>query len=155
MFIPIVPHVKVLNRTVVHSDTVLNLNDLGDNIKVTSISDVDEFSFEKCLKKVLESNPGVTFNTIQYSKENKKIYFYTDSEISTKEWEESAIILRKPLSSPSSILEEIKKVLNMDDIKDDKCISLYDVYNLIKNKYDQLENVKSFHKISSIISQNI
>ena len=42
MFIPIVPYVKVLNQTVVHSDTILNLKDLGDNIKVTSISDVDE-----------------------------------------------------------------------------------------------------------------
>ena len=77
MFIPIVPHTTVINKTIVYSDTVLNLKDLGDNIKVTSISDVDEFSFEFCLKKVFESNPGVTFNTIQYSKENKKIYFYT------------------------------------------------------------------------------
>ena len=87
MFIPIVPHTKVTNKTIVYSDTVLNLKDLGDNIKVTSISNVDEFSFENCLKKVLESNPEVTFNTIQYSKENKKIYFYTNNNISTKEWE--------------------------------------------------------------------
>ena len=155
MFIPIVPHTTVINKTIVYSDTVLNLKDLGDNIKVTSISDVDEFSFEFCLKKVFESNPGVTFNTIQYSKENKKIYFYTNNNISTKEWEDSKKVYLKPLSSPGSILEEIKSVLNMEINKESDCISLYDVYNLIKNKYDQLENVKSFHKISSIISQNI
>ena len=155
MFIPIVPHTTVINKTIVYSDTVLNLKDLGDNIKVTSISDVDEFSFENCLKKVFESNPGVTFNTIQYSKENKKIYFYTNNNISTKEWEDSKKVYLKPLSSPGSILEEIKSVLNMEINKESDCISLYDVYNLIKNKYDQLENVKSFHKISSIISQNI
>ena len=87
MFVPIVPfvpHTTVVNKTIVYSDTVLPLKDVGSNLKVTSISNVGEFSLESCLKKIFESNPKVVFNTIQYSKSDKKVYFYTDKEISKK-----------------------------------------------------------------------
>ena len=54
MFIPIVPFVPnttVVNKNIIYSDTVLPLKNVGSNIKVTSISDVDELSLERCLKK--------------------------------------------------------------------------------------------------------
>ena len=94
MFVPIVPfvpHTTVINKTIVYSDTVLPLKDTGNNLKVTSISDVGEFSLESCLKTIFESNPNVIFNTIQYSKNDQQVYFYTNQEISTKEYEESKI----------------------------------------------------------------
>lgn len=78
MFIPIVPfvpHTTVINKTIVYSDTVLSVNDSGNNLKVTSISNVNESSLEKCLKTIFESNPNVIFNTIQYSKNDKKVRF--------------------------------------------------------------------------------
>lgn len=76
----------VLNKTIVYSDTVLPLKDLGSNLKVSTISDVGEYSLERCLKIIFESNPNVVFNTIQYSKNDNKVYFYTNQEISTREY---------------------------------------------------------------------
>ena len=82
-------HATIINKTIVYSDTVLSLKDMGENIKVTSISKVGEYSLENCLKTIFDSNPDVIFNTIQYSKENKTVYFYTNKEISKKKYEES------------------------------------------------------------------
>jgi len=53
--IPIVPHTKVLNKTIVYSDTVLPIKDLGSNIKVSVISKVSEYSLEMCLKTIFSS----------------------------------------------------------------------------------------------------
>lgn len=73
--LPFVPHTIVVNKTIVYSDTVLPLKDIGNNLKVTSIENVSEISLENCLKKIFESNPNVIFNTIQYSKKDQKVYF--------------------------------------------------------------------------------
>ena len=48
--VPFVPHRTIVNKTIVYSDTVLPLKDTGSNLKVTSISNVSEYSLEKCLK---------------------------------------------------------------------------------------------------------
>ena len=81
MFVPVVPHTTVVNKTIVYSDTVLSLNDKGSNLKITTISNVEEFMLDDCLRIIFESNPNVIFNTVQYSKNDKKVYFYTDKEI--------------------------------------------------------------------------
>ena len=71
--IPVLPNTNIVNRNIVYNDTVLSIKELGENIKVSTISDVSEFSLEKCLKIIFESNPDVVFNTIQYSRKNKKV----------------------------------------------------------------------------------
>jgi len=145
MFIPVVPHVghtTVINKTIVYSDTVLPLKDTGNNLKVTSIEDVSEYSLESCLKTIFESNPNVIFNTIQYSKNDKKVYFYTNQDITTKAYEESKFTSYKPITSRTEILEEVKKVLLSPKNKDNNCISLYDVLVILKrlnNEYDSIE----------------
>ena len=51
MFIPTVPpvpHTTILNKTIVYSNTVLTLKDLGKNLKITSIENVSEYSLESC-----------------------------------------------------------------------------------------------------------
>lgn len=164
--ITVVPHTKhtiVKNKNIVYSDTVLPFKDLGKNIKVSSISNVSEYSLEKCLQIVLESNPDVIFNTVQYSKENKKIYFYTDKEITTKAYEDSTFVKYKPITSNTLILEEIKNVLLTKKNNSNDCISLYSVglllkqlyndYAMISKKYkQQFENLlKSTFRDSSII----
>ena len=110
----VVTHTTVINKTIVYSDTVLSLKDLGSNLKVTSISNVDESSLEDCLKIIFKSNPNVIFNTIQYSKNNNKVYFYTDKEISTKEYKDNKFTKYKPITSTTEILEEIKRVLLLE-----------------------------------------
>ena len=139
--VPVVPHTTVVNKTIVYSDTVLPLKDLGSNLCVCSINGVSEYSLENCLNIIFKANPDVVFNTIQYSQNNKKVYFYTDSAISTKEWEDSRIIKYKPLSSSEEIVEELKRVLNSEKIKDTDCISLYDVLILVKNKYNHYKAI--------------
>ena len=89
MFIPVVPssgRTTVINKTIVYSDTVLKLDNLGQNISLTSISNITESDFEKCIKCILSSNEDVIFNTIQYSKKEKKIYFYTNKKINISKW---------------------------------------------------------------------
>lgn len=149
MFVPIVPfvpHTTVVNKTIVYSDTVLPLKDKGSNLKVTTIENVSEAYLESCLKTIFESNPNVVFNTIQYSKNDKTVYFYTNQEITIKEFEESKYTKHKPVTSRSQILEEVKKSLVSDKIKNTDCISLYDVATLIsqtEHKYLSIE--KSYY----------
>lgn len=148
MFVPIVPvvphttHTTVVNKTIVYSDTVLPVKDLGNNLKVSTISDVSEYSLERCLQIIFESNPNVVFNTVQYSKNDKKVYFYTNQEITIREYEESKFIKYKPITSSSEILEETKSVLLAEKNNSSDCISLFDVAQLLKklrHNYDMVE----------------
>lgn len=157
MFIPIVPfvpHTTVINKTIVYSDTVLPLKDSGNNLKICIISNVSEDSLENCLRKVFESNPDVIFNTIQYSKNDKMIYFYTDKTVSTQAWEESKFTKYKPLNNSKEILEEVAELFTQEKTKDTDCISLYDITNLIKkfnNGYNHIRKryEKHFENILS------
>ncbi|MBQ3020902.1 MAG: hypothetical protein IJD92_01600 [Bacilli bacterium] len=148
MYVPIVPfvphttHTTVVNKTIVYSDTVLPVKDIGNNLKVSTISNVSEYSLENCLKTVFESNPNVIFNTIQYSKNDKKVYFYTNQDISTKAYEESQYKKYKPITKSSEILEEVKNILVCEPNKNSDCISLYDVAQLLKklrNNYEMMQ----------------
>ncbi len=132
----------VVNKTIVYSDTVLPLKDLGSNLKVSTISDVGEYSLERCLEIIFESNPNVVFNTIQYSRNDKKVYFYTNQEISTREYEESKFTKYKPITSSSEILEETKSILIAEKNNSSDCISLFDIAQLLKkmqHDYDMIE----------------
>lgn len=146
MFVPFVPHTTVINKTIVYSDTVLPLKDTGNNLKVTSIEDVSEHLLESCLKTIFESNPNVIFNTIQYSKNDKKVYFYTNQDITTKAYEESKFKNYKPITSRTEILEEVKKVLLSPKNKDNNCISLYDVLTLLKKLNNEYNSIKERHE---------
>lgn len=109
MFVPVVPHTTIINKTIIYSDTVLSLNDFGNNIKITSIQNISEHSLKDCLKTIFKSNPNIIFNIIQYSKNDKTVYFYTNKEITTKEYEESKYTKYEPINSRTEILEEVKK----------------------------------------------
>ena len=152
MFVPtvIVPtthtNTTIINKTIVYSDTVLNLKELGSNLKVTSLSNVSEFELENCLETIFENNEDVVFNTVQYSKENKKIYFYTDKEISTKKWEESKVFKYKTITNKKEILEELKSILNYNKIKDPNVVSLSLVYDVVKEKDVAYENDKKLYE---------
>ena len=54
MFIPIIPRTTVINKTIVYSDTVLSLKDLGTNLKITTISNINHKELEDCLRIVFE-----------------------------------------------------------------------------------------------------
>jgi len=148
--IPIfVPHFRdenVINKDIIYSDTVLPLKDLGSNLKVTTLSNVSEISLENCLNIIFKNNPDVVFNTIQYSRNDEKVYFYTDKEISTKEYEELGVFNYKPINSKDEILKEIEKLLISDEIKDSDCISLLDLSILFKGIRYDFNNIQEKYK---------
>lgn len=155
MFIPIVPHTTVINKTIVYSDTILSLNDLGENIQVSSISDVDSYELETCLKTTFEENPNTTFNTIQYSRNDKKVYFYTNKTINTNKWHESKIKKYKPLTSIEEIVTELNSILSFEEkepdtdtlipISYDNTISLFEIIKLLKKKNTELDTTKDMY----------
>jgi len=133
-------------ENIIYSDTVLDLKSLGNNIKVTTLSNVSEFSFNKCLEIIFNSNKDVFFNTIQYSKENKKVYFYTDKDLNLDKWNSLSITNYKQLSNKKDILEEIKKVISLEDLNDEESISIYDIFKLINKYYKLIEKKKNYYK---------
>ena len=134
---------KEANKTIVYSDTVLPIKDLGKNIIVTTLENIDESSFESCLSTIFESNANTIFNTIQYSKSKKKIYFYTDQKISTKKWEDRNVVNYKPITRKTEILAGIKKILSSKPNENSDCISLYDISKLIERKHQNFDEYES------------
>ena len=149
MYVPIVPFESsysnnsntVINKTIVYSDSVLNLKELGENLKVTSINDVKDYDLEKCLKLIFESNKNIIFNTIQYSKEKNKVYFYTNREIDTSNWDENKTFKYKSISNEAEILEEVKNVLMNEKTSNLNVCSINNVFDVIykyENEYKKM-----------------
>ena len=146
MFVPVVPHTTVVNKTIVYSDTVLSLNDKGSNLKITTISNVEEFMLDDCLRIIFESNPNVIFNTVQYSKNDKKVYFYTDKEIDISKYKKINTIEYKPIKNKQDILEEIKRIISLPKVNRYDCVSLNTAYEFILKKRNELKNKEKYYK---------
>ena len=146
MFVPVVPHTTVVNKTIVYSDTVLSLNDKGSNLKITTISNVEEFMLDDCLRIIFESNPSVIFNTIQYSKNDKKVYFYTDKEIDISKYKKISTIEYRPIKNKQDILEEIKRIISLPKVNRYDCVSLNKAYEFILKKRNELKNKEKYYK---------
>lgn len=137
MFIPMIfPILKnydnIDKKEIIYSDTVLNLNDLGTNIKINTISNIDKNDFEKCLKIILETNKDVMFKTIQYSEQKKQLYFYTDRYINTDYWYESNYTHYKPVNNKEFIINEINSILKYQPTKNENYISILSYYKFIR-----------------------
>ncbi len=148
MFVPVINtaaygrYVTVINRNIIYTDTVLSLKDLGENISVTSIKGIEEYNFEECLKTIFESNSGVVFNTIQYSRAEKKIYFYTDGPINKEVWTNKQYHFHQPITTKAEILEEVKSVLGEKESLPDDSVTALDIFEVIKDLYDRKEDVR-------------
>lgn len=146
MFVPVVPHTTVVNKTIVYSDTVLSLNDKGSNLKITTINNVEEYLLDDCLRIIFESNPDVIFNTIQYSKNDKKIYFYTDKEIDISKYNDIKYINYKPIKNKQDILEEIKRIISLPKVNRYDCVSLNTTYEFFSKKRNEFKNKEKYYK---------
>ena len=129
------PHTTFENKKIVYSDTILPLKDIGNNLRIKTIENVSKTDLKYCLEIIFISNPDVVFNTIQYSTKDERVYFYTNKEIFTEVWKR--LQLSKPVNIKTQILQEIKRILTSDENKDYNCISLYDVYKLIRKIYKE------------------
>lgn len=147
MFVPVIPFgVKVVNKTIVYSDTILNFKELGKNLNITSISDVGEYSFQNCLDTIFKSNPDVVFNTIQYSKKEKIVNFYTDSILSVDEWHKNSITKDTYSSINVEVLEDLKELFTNPQQYNNDSISIYNVMLLLRGKYHEIERVKKAYE---------
>lgn len=135
---------------ILYSDKMLTeekMNEIIGEHKNCTIPGIEEDQIESCLNIIFKSNPNINFKTIQYSKKSKMLIFYTDKELSLKEYLEYYKTLPKPfqykqLKSKTDILNEIKDILNSDINTDNDCISLYDILLLIRSVYSDIRNIK-------------
>ena len=127
-----ISHKTVINKTFIYSDTVLSPNEVCDNLHVSFVSNVNEDELDKCLNVIFKSNPNIVFNTIQYAKNTRKVYFYTDGILKTDAWDNLKIQKYNKLSSNEKIYNEIQNILCYEDELDESCISLFDISKIIK-----------------------
>lgn len=155
--VPIIPRIKIINEEIVYSDTVLPLKEIGSNLKITVIENISEENLEDCLKSIFESNPHVSFNTVQYSKNDKKLYFYTSEEISTKEYEESKVKVFNKTVGIDDVIKELDRVILEGKNKDEDAISLYSVAHLVKDINNEYEDTKNNYedKLNSTVRESL
>lgn len=161
MFIPIVPsvpRVKVINKTVVYSDTVIKLDSLGKDIKVTSIDNVTESDLEKCIKYIFESNEDVLFNTVQYSRKDKKVYFYTNRTLDLSKWENRNVKEYERITNKDILLEELSYLFDSSNRpKDENIISLYDIFMFFRKTYGSENRIKGIfsNRIENVLKNKM
>lgn len=140
MFVPVIisktsGNEKIINRTIVYKDTILDLKEKGKNLCVTKIK-VDFGEFEKCVNSILDSNQDAVFNTIQYSHKYHQVFFYTDRKISISNWENRNVKKYEYMSGNSDLIDYIEEVFKYEDTLDRSVISAFDVFSL----YKRIEN---------------
>jgi len=148
MFVPIarVPFETIINKNIVYSDTILKLNEVGTNLKITTIDNISEFELEDCLKILFNSNKDTLFNTVQYSKNDKKLIIYADKNIELKEWQKSKTFKYNPITNKKEILEELNSILNYKKTKDPNITSLYTVHQILNEKNITFQNEKNTYE---------
>jgi len=141
MFIPIIPHTKITNKIVLYSDEILELDENKSNIKVSSISNIEENDLENCIKNIFEENNNVEFDTVQYSKKDKKVYFYADKLIKKTNWEKENLFQYKKINTYIDICEEIKTLLQSPPSMANDRISLYEIGKLILKEKQRFDTI--------------
>jgi len=93
------------------------------------------------------SNPHVSFDKIQYSRENKTMYIYSKEAINTNEWYHFLNSQYIKLDTEEEIIKKLDKIMNSKDRIDTNCISLYDVVKILRiydKKFD--DSLNSIYK---------
>lgn len=127
-----------------------------DDLIKTSISGVKEEKIEECLDKIIASNTNVTFGNVQYSKRDRRLYFYTDKEISIEAWKTPKSDNNSTMTLTIDVLEEIKRLLLLqEEQENENCISLYqrddvisldEVIKVVKLKSKQHEQMLEYYE---------
>ena len=129
---------------IIYSDTVLPLNSTGENTHVASLSGIGESDLERCIGSITSTNKDVKFNTIQYSKNNSKIYFYTDKPINVSGWKIANTIQYNKVAGINRILDSLDTVLAQEKNLNTGYISAYDLSEILaemNNEYTQREKM--------------
>jgi len=153
----------LINKDVIYNDLVLSTDKTNANLVITCVDGINQELLEECINIIMESNSDIIFDSIQYSKRNNKVYFYTFKEISTREWDRVNKVKYTKIINSADIINEINKVKLCELDKDKNNISLYDLgmiykemfneYNQVKQKYNRIlgQGVKKFYSNYSLI----
>ena len=130
---------------ITYADTVLPLKEKGENIHVASINELEDYNLDDCVEIIAKANPNVIINTIQYSKNKKTVYFYSDKPLSVGAWKESRIFKYEGVSGIDKIIESLDVVLNKDVNLNTGYISAYDLSNIIESMITKVENEEKYY----------
>lgn len=144
--VPFVPNTTVIKKKIVYSDYKLKPIDFGFNPHLTTISSITDTSLEDCIKTILESNPSVVFEVIQYSMTKKELYFYTNDDISLRIWESKKADVFNSINSDMMVLKELNNILKVKETRDSDSISLYDLGLLITKTNEDYEIIKKYYQ---------
>lgn len=146
-FVPIIPaawpslsNYTIVNKTIVHSDTVLNLKDLGENIKVTEVSDISKYDLKSFLNIIFENNNHVSFNTIQYSEEKNKVWIYASEKVDINCWENRNLKEYKYVD-PDNLIDYMNSIINNTSCPD-RYISIDKIAKYQEKKTKEFEKNK-------------
>lgn len=133
-------------KNIIYKDTVLDLKELGENIKLSHLY-VEHEEVESCVNKILEGNPKVRFNIIQYSRKDGKVYFYTDKELDLSKWRDRNKEVLDVEVDNDKISRILNITLNKEDIPENN-ISLNKLTNIYEGKVKLLEGlIKKYEKV--------
>lgn len=87
-------------------------------------------------------NPGIWAAINASISHNQRVNKNIEEEKGNSMYEKTKYMTNyDPITSPKKILEELKFVLEQDRNKDENSISVYDVINLVRNKYDECKSL--------------
>ena len=126
-------------QNIIYSDSILNLNKLGKNMKITSISSVEPHELQTCLKNIIDNNSNIEINTIQYSQGFKKIFFYANKKVDTTSW------LKNEYNS-NELIQKLKNTLNEATSSEVDEISINTVLSFLQEITEKQEIIKNNFK---------
>ena len=148
---------SIIHEELIYGDVFINPEDLGKNLKTTYISNLGEVSLEYCIKTILENNENVTFHTIQYSKKQRRLCFYTDNPVNTSKWQEKETKPPQKINTKEEITKAVLSVFENEPIYDQDCASVYEILMIYQNLDKQIKNVKDKTKnvIQTILNNRV
>ena len=148
---------SIIHEELIYGDVFINPEDLGKNLKTTYISNLGEVSLEYCIKTILENNENVTFHTIQYSRKQRRLCFYTDNPVNTSKWQEKETKPPQKINTKEEITKAVLSVFENEPIYDQDCASVYEILMIYQNLDKQIKNVKDKTKnvIQTILNNKV
>jgi len=110
-----------------------NITYYDDDLIITKVPNVNENQLEECINIIQQSNSEITFNLINYSKENQELTFYTNKKMNLDRWnkKEEQDVKKKTITTADEMKKEIEKLLKSSRETENACLSFYDRYDMI------------------------
>ena len=114
------------NINIIYSDNIIPFEETNQSKCVASFCGVSEWELEKCIKEIMDDNKEVIFNVIQYSKDDNRVFFYTDKPICIPNE------YRKEKEVEKSLFSVVNDILRYKDDLNEELISLHNLLYVIR-----------------------